>query len=93
MNNFSNCTFENTTVRLDNTTYKNCVFTHCVIEYAGQGPIGLDSCTFNDCQWTLVGAAQHTMQFLASMYHGMGDFGQQMVEATFNNIKQAPLKP
>ncbi|EIU6832498.1 hypothetical protein L5168_004505 [Vibrio parahaemolyticus] len=92
MNKFTDCTFEKATIRLDNTEYKGCVFNNCIIEYAGQGPISLDSCDFNGCQWTLVGSAQNTMQFLSSMYHGMGEFGQQMVEATFNNIKQAPTK-
>ncbi|MEZ6969595.1 hypothetical protein ACB040_10005 [Aeromonas sp. S11(2024)] len=92
MTKFNNCTFDNTTVRLDNIEYKGCVFKSCIIEYAGQGPISLDSCDFNNCQWTLVGSAQNTMQFLSAMYHGMGEFGQQMVEATFNQIRQENSK-
>ncbi|UPR56967.1 hypothetical protein ITG10_00940 [Vibrio sp. ED004] len=88
MNKFTDCKFENTTIGLDNTIYKKCTFTNCVIEYAGDGPISLESCEFNNCQWTLVGAAQNTMQFLSTMHHSMGDFGKQMVDATFNNIKK-----
>lgn len=88
MSKFQNCTFNNSTVRLDNNEYFKCVFDKCVIEYAGEGPISLDSCSFNSCEWVLVGYARNTLQFLSSMYHGMGEFGQHMVEATFNNIKK-----
>lgn len=88
MSNFKECAFTNSTVRLDNNEYFKCKFEKCIIEYAGEGPIGLDSCTFSGCEWVLVGYARNTLDFLGSMYHGMGEFGQEMVEATFANIKK-----
>lgn len=88
MSKFTECKFTNSTVRLDNNQYFKCEFNKCVIEYGGEGPISLDSCSFNGCDWVLVGYARNTLEFLSGMYHGMGDFGQQMVEATFNNIKK-----
>jgi hypothetical protein len=87
MSNFKECTFTNSTVRLDNNEYVNCKFEKCIIEFAGEGPVGLDGCAFSGCQWVLVGYARNTLNFLGSMYHGMGDFGKEMVEATFTNIK------
>jgi len=81
-------TFEKTTVTLDNHYFENCIFKDCVIVYTGTSGINLVGCKFYNCQWRLDGAASNTMQFLRSMYKDMGDFGKQMVEATFENIKK-----
>lgn len=81
-------------VSLDNQSYRDCIFQNCVIEYAGTGPISLVGCKFNDCQWAFAGPAQNTINFMQMMYHHMGDFGKEMMEATFNNIRQqVPSSP
>lgn len=89
MNKFSNSTFTNTVVRIDHGEYKNCLFDSCTIEYGGEGPISLVGCTFRTCNWKLVGHAINTIMFLQTMYSNMGEFGQAMVENTFNSIKGA----
>lgn len=93
MSEFKDCTFNGGNIRLDNNTYVNCKFTGCIIEFGAEGPIALDGCNFDKCEWVLVGYAKNTLGFLSSMYHGMGEFGQQMVEATFQNIKQPQIAP
>ena len=86
--NISN-TYNGVRVSLDNQSYKNCVFKNCIIEFGGTGPIALDGCDFNQCQWVFTGNAQNTLNFMRLMYHNMGDFGKSMIEATFNNIKDS----
>lgn len=84
-----NNSYSGARVRIDNQIFKNCIFSNCVIEYAAEGPISLSGCTFNNCQWVFVGAAQSTLNFMQTMYHSMGDFGRGMIESTFDNIKNA----
>jgi hypothetical protein len=84
---FENSNFVGTRVRIDSARYKGCTFTDCVIEYAGEGPMILDSCTFNSCTWTLVGPARRTLDFLTVMQSSFGDFGEALVQAVFDEIK------
>ena len=84
-------TYSGVRVRIDNQTFEGCIFQNCIIEYAAEGPISLSGCSFNECQWVFVGSAQNTLNFMQVMYHGMGEFGQQMIEATFNNIKEGGI--
>jgi len=88
--NISN-TYTGVRVTLDNQNYEKCIFTNCIIEYGGTGPISLDGCSFNSCQWVFTGHAQNTLNFMQVMYHQMGDFGKSMIEATFKNIKQGAV--
>ena len=85
-------TYVGTKVRLDNNDFTECSFTNCILEFAGEGPVSLNKCSFANCQWAFVGPAQTTMQFLQSMYHGMGDGGRAIVEGTFENIKRGTTK-
>ena len=78
-------------VSLDNQSFEKCIFTNCIIEYAGTGPISLNGCSFNNCQWVFTGNAQNTLNFMQVMYDKMGDFGKNMIEATFENIKQGNM--
>jgi hypothetical protein len=80
--------FNNETVRLDGNNYVRCVFRNCQIQFGGTDNVGLDTCEFYECKWTFVDAAQRTLEFMAAMYHGMGDFGKDLVEKTFENIKK-----
>ena len=88
--NISN-TYTGVRVSLDNQSYENCIFNNCVIEYGGSGPISLVGCSFNGCQWVFTGAAQNTLNFMQVMYHQFGEFGKNMIEATFENIKQGNM--
>ncbi|CAL6700421.1 TPA: hypothetical protein ACNEGM_000210 [Escherichia coli] len=80
-------TYENQKVILDGKTYEECSFVSCSIVYTGTGSIGLVNNTFIDCTWSFEGAAANTLQFLSVIYSDMGDFGRELVEATFRNIK------
>ena len=90
INNISN-TYSGVKVSLDNQKYKDCTFTNCTIEYGGSGPISLEGCSFNNCQWVFTGNAQNTLNFMQVMYHHMGEFGKSMIEATFENIKKGEV--
>lgn len=87
MTNVENCSYVGAIVRIDGARYKGCTFTNCLIEYGGDGAMNLDSCTFNSCTWTLVGAARRTVDFLTVMQSSFGDFGEALVQAVFDEIK------
>ena len=87
MNTVLNSTFENTSVNLDNTSFEGCKFTRCRMVFGGTGPVSLVNCTFNDVSWHMTGPAENTLSFLRAMYHGMGDQGKSIVEATFEQIR------
>ena len=89
MNKNISCTFENITVELDGNHYELCTFQNCEIIYKGMLPFNLIGCTFNGCKWKFDGPAANTVNFLKMMYKNMGDFGKQMVNATFENIKKS----
>lgn len=80
--------FDDTTVELDGHHYENCKFRNCWVIYKGVSPFNLISCNFSGCKWKFEGPASNTIHFLRMMYTEMGTFGQQMVEATFENIKK-----
>nr|DAL09305.1 MAG TPA_asm: LH3 HEXON-INTERLACING CAPSID protein, CAPSID PROTEIN, BETA-HELIX [Caudoviricetes sp.] len=88
MKSIKSCTFEDTNVLLDGFSYENCTFTRCKIVYSATDTFALVNNRFNDCKWSFEGPAGNTLQFLKAMYKDMGDFGKQMVEATFENIKK-----
>jgi hypothetical protein len=80
--------YRKTTVKLDNNEFVECSFEECTLQYAGKGPVAMIGCTFTNVQWVFVDAAQHTLQFLQELYHGMGEGGQRLVESTFDNIRK-----
>lgn len=88
MNKFMYSNFEDTTIDLDGKHFENCNFKNCVIRFNGNALFTLIGCNFHTCKWTLDGPASTTIQFLRMMYKDMGDFGKQMVDATFENIKK-----
>lgn len=83
-----NSVFDGKTIILDGTYYKQCVFNDCTIQYSGLSEFGLVGCTFNSCRWSFTGPAANTLNFLRDVYKNMGEFGQELVESTFENIKK-----
>ena len=77
-------------VDLDGNDYLRCTFKECELVYSGSGSVGLDDCVFASCEWSLDGAASATMRFLRGVYHGVGDYGQQMVASLFAEIRRPP---
>lgn len=77
---------------IDGKTYERCTFTRCRIVYKG-GPLPLiDGCSFDDCTWDLEESATRTLDYLRSIYHGLGPAGRDLVEATFDGIREPPMR-
>lgn len=79
--------FNNDRILIDNSEFADCEFHNCTIVYSGSGPVGLNSCAFYSCQWEFTGAANNTINFMASLYHGLGEAGKELIEKTFDNIR------
>ena len=81
--------YEGGVVQLDDHAFFKFHFKDCPLEYAGTGPVSLDGCKFSNIRWALTGPAERTLAFLHGMYHGAGAGGRELVEATFNSIREA----
>jgi hypothetical protein len=80
--------YKNTRVQLDNNEFVECHFEGCTMEFSGLGPVSMIGCKFTNVSWVFLGSAQHTLNFLHGLYHGMGDGGRVLVESTFDNIRR-----
>ncbi|CAH6896211.1 conserved hypothetical protein [Vibrio chagasii] len=87
---FKDSQFVGQKVHLDGNSFEGCKMTKCILIYAASGPIDMNNCELNDCQWEFSGAAADTLGFLSAMYHEFGEAGQETVEATFEQIKSKP---
>ncbi|MCP5361420.1 MAG: hypothetical protein H6908_02075 [Hyphomicrobiales bacterium] len=74
-------------MELDGSSYENCDFYHCIIKYKASESFTLVNCNFEGVKWVLEGPAELTMRFLAATYTGMGEGGKQLIDDTFQNIK------
>jgi hypothetical protein len=83
-------TFQGETIRLDNEEYANCTFVDCDLQYGGAGFVGFSNCKFDRCRWSFVDAASNTLRFMASLYHGLGGGGRNLIEDLFRSIRQNP---
>lgn len=89
-----NYRFEHQEVVLDFHEFKGCTFTGCNLVYFGHGPVTLDTCTFDSCQWNFSGPAANALQFMTGLYHaGVG--AKELIEQTIDNIRRGghPHKP
>ena len=87
---FHNSVFENSRVILDANSFTECKFKNCVLTYGGGRPPTLVRCNLVDCRFEFVGTAGTTLSLIAALYHGLGEGGKALVEATFENIRRAP---
>ncbi|MCE9874053.1 hypothetical protein LZ667_22105 [Hafnia alvei] len=83
-----NNSFKDTLVTLDGIHYEGCSFENCTIQYSGLGEFGLVGCSFNRCKWAFSGPAANTLNFMRHVYKDMGQFGKELVESTFENLKK-----
>ena len=83
----SNQSFRKMDIRLDFAEFENCTFEDCKMVYSGYGPVSMVGNTFVNVTWFFADAAQNTIGFLTSVYHGGGDGGRRLVEATIENIR------
>ena len=82
-------TYTRVQVKLDGNEFTDCTFDECTLDFSGTGPVSFVGCTFNSVNWVFSGPAQNTLSFLHGLYHGMGEGGKALVEATFENIRKA----
>ena len=90
MNKVAFTTYESARVSIDATTFDHVVFRRCTMEYGGAELPGFTNCEFHECQWLLVGNAKNTVAFMRGVYHGFGEFGQQMIQSIFGQIMTHP---
>lgn len=69
-----------------------CELLHCRLIYGGEplSELHMVGCHISDCQFTLVGAAAQTMQFLSSMYNQspkMDDPLKVLIEHMFIGVR------
>lgn len=83
-------TYVQTQLKLDGNEFNECTFDRCTLEFSGTGPVSFIDCKFTSVNWLFSGPAQNTLVFLNGLYHGMGDGGKALVEATFDNIRKPP---
>lgn len=84
-----NLTYKDMRVHMDNQQFSGCQFVNCELEYSGTGPVLMDKCHFENPKFVFTGPAQNTMQFLRTLYNGLGQEGKDIVEGTFRNIRKA----
>ncbi len=83
-------TFQGETILLDGREYEDCAFIECDLQYGGAGFVAFNKCRFDNCRWSFVDAASNTLHFMASLYHGLGEGGRNLIEDLFNSIRQNP---
>ncbi len=81
-------TFHNQVMRIDGYRFENCRFEKCLLEYGGAEEVAFVGCTLRDVDWSFVGAASNTINFLTGLYNGFGSLGQQVTEELFDSIRR-----
>lgn len=85
----SNNTFNNEEVVLDFHEYEACTFNNCRFVVLGYGPFALNQCQVTACEFTFAGPAASVVQTMTTIYHSLGDQGKQLIEGTFESIRNA----
>jgi hypothetical protein len=85
--------FENEDVVIDFTHFEQCHFKNCKIIYYGHGTFQMVSCDLENCKYELTGPAAAVIQYLRALYHGNNIGGKELVEATFQAIRQPQPYP
>lgn len=81
-------TFRDETVELDGARFVDCTFEGCELVYSGgEVPRRVEGNTFRDCRWRFEDAAGRTVRFMAALYGGLDDLGEEIVERTFERIR------
>jgi len=85
---FEKQTFTDQEIRLDGNEFVECQFKNCTVTYGG-GPIPkLAGCSFVDIRLSFAEAALNTLAFMTILCQGFGEGGKQLIEQTFENIRQ-----
>jgi hypothetical protein len=81
--------FSNEEVILDFHEYESCVFKNCKFVVLGYGPFALNQCEVVNCEFHFAGPAASTIQTMTTIYHNIGEQGKQLIEGTFESIRNA----
>ena len=73
---------------IDGNEYTDCRFERCELIFTGALLPKLVRNHFQDCKYTFDGPAARTVQFMSALYSGGA---QQLIEATFENIRGKPI--
>ena len=93
VNKIENKIYNHDLIQIDGKRFIECTFNNCTFEYTGIENPGFENCTLNDCSWRFADAAEKTINFMRAIYHGFGDYGIDLIERTFENIRKGqPLK-
>ncbi len=85
----SNHQFSSEEVVLDFHQYDACSFTNCRFVVLGYGAFALNHCEVTNCEFTFAGPAASVVQTMATIYHSLGDQGKNLIEGTFDQIRNA----
>jgi hypothetical protein len=85
----SNNKFSNEEVVLDFHEYNACEFTNCRFVVLGYGAFALNQCEVKNCEFTFAGPAASVVQTMATIYHSLGEQGKNLIEGTFDQIRNA----
>jgi hypothetical protein len=85
----SKTNFANEEVVLDFHEYEACQFTNCRFVVLGYGAFALNQCEVTNCEFTFAGPAASTIQTMSTIYHNIGEQGKQLIEGTFEQIRNA----
>ncbi len=86
---YEKTSFNKQEVLLDNNEFTECVFVDCTLTYGGETPPILSGCSFSGVKWDFVGYAANTIAFMNGIYHGCGEGGHDLIEKTFENIRNS----
>jgi hypothetical protein len=88
----SHSSFANSTVRIDDFAYEDCVFTDCVLEYAGGPAPSFTRCDLlGSTRFVFVEAASNLIEFLRR-FHDVGDGFRATAEGVIEYIR-TPIPP
>jgi hypothetical protein len=82
-------TISNATEIIDGNQYHDCRFENCQLVFRGGELPTINRCHFENCKWQFEDAAERTLLFMKSLYHGMGPGGVELIEATLSALRQA----
>ncbi|SIO60095.1 hypothetical protein SAMN05444166_6265 [Singulisphaera sp. GP187] len=78
-------TFTGETVVLDGKVYRECAFVQCILVFRGEAPFTLTGNMVDaTCRWRFEGAAALTASAMKSIYHGFGEQGKRLIQATLD---------
>lgn len=90
MASFQETAFHDMPVNVDGNSYKSCTFgPNVILVYSGGDVPGMEHCRIHPpARWEFEDAAQRTLTQLRNIYHGYGDWGKQVIDETFEKIRQ-----